>query len=171
MSSGRIATSSTALARNGMVCATVVAVQIRPRRRSERASARGRQETLASSGSVGALAPAGALGSGPGSAAALMSPPGDRAAQDHELGVERQLAHLLGVPLALRDDRVVALVELLAERLDRGLGGGAVAGRPLGERRVAGGVHADEPCHGLILRLRARLRKTFRRRAARAGGG
>ena len=93
-------------------------------------------------------------------------PAGDRPAQDHEVGVERQLAHLLGVPLPRADDGVVAGVELLAERGDGRLGGRGVVRRPLGERRVPGLVHADESCHEGSLRCgRARPSYAARRRA------
>ena len=96
-----------AVAMNGTVCATVVSVQVRPRPRSRRASARGRQWTAAVSGR-----------------AERRSPARDRAAQDHELGVERQLGDLARLALALGDHRVVARVELAAE-----LGDGALAAR------------------------------------------
>ena len=39
----------------------------------------------------------------------LALPAGDRAAQDHELGVDRQRVDLLGAALAVVDDGVVAL--------------------------------------------------------------
>ena len=59
-----------------------------------------------------------------------------------------QLADLLGLPLARAHDGVVAGVELARgtprrrpRRTRRR------RGRPLGERRVAGAVHADESCH------------------------
>src|SRR6476620_10059902 len=71
----------------------------------------------------------------------------DREAQDHERRVDRQLLDLLGVALTRRDHREVALVELLAERLHRGLDRIRIVGRPLRERRVAGLVHPDELRH------------------------
>src|SRR3712207_7983226 len=83
---------------------------------------------------------------------------------DHELGVERQLAHLLGVTLALRDHRVVALVELLAEGLDGRIGRRGVTGRPLRERRVRSEEHTSElqSCQYLVCRLLLeKKKKTF----------
>lgn len=74
--------------------ATVLSVQIRPARARVRSLALVRHQTLANSGSGGADA-AGA----PAATAVLAS--GDRAAEDHPLRVEWQLAHLLGVPLTL----------------------------------------------------------------------
>ena len=101
---GLTTASATATPTNGTAWATV---RQRPQpavRVSVRSVARGRQWTLASSGSAAAArqvrSPAAFLASG------------DRPAEDHDRCVERQLAHLLGVALALRDDREVALIEL-----------------------------------------------------------
>src|SRR4051812_2429684 len=51
------------------------------------------------------------------------------------------------------DDRVEALVELLAEGRHRGLDGSSVTSRPLGQQRVPGLVHADELRHGVMVRM------------------
>ena len=91
--SGCRTTSSTPTARNGTTWATVLSVHSAPRRRRRCASARGRQWTAASSGSPAARGGRAAARAAAGSAA------GDRQPQDHELGVDGQLGHLLGVPL------------------------------------------------------------------------
>src|SRR3954454_2487833 len=86
---------------NGTTSAVVVVVHtvaIRCRRRS---STSGRQWTACRSGN-----PSSAADIGRRSAA------GDRQAHDHELGVDREVAHLLGVALAGRDHPEVALLEL-----------------------------------------------------------
>src|SRR3954453_19575949 len=126
-----MATSTAAVATNGAVCAAVLSVHRRPRARSARVSTGRRQETPATSGS------------------AASSASGDRAPQDHELGVGRQLADLARLPLPLADDGVVALVQLLAERGRGGGERGGGGGRPLRQRRVPGAVHADQSCHAL----------------------
>src|SRR3954452_12860119 len=100
--SGCSASRAAAAPRTGTTCATVVAVHHRPSIRSRRASIRARQWTPATSGRT---SPAKSL------AAA------DRQAHDHQVGVERQLAHLLGVPGARRDHPEVAAIELGAEGL------------------------------------------------------
>jgi hypothetical protein len=115
-------------------------VHNRPSRVSVRELARGRQWTLASSGSVPAHEAIGAP-------VALSLASGDRVAQDHSRLVQRQLPDVLGVPLAVRDDGVIALLELLAERGDGGLYAGRILRGPLRERRVPGLVHSDESRH------------------------
>src|SRR5688572_8429940 len=92
-----------------------------------------------------------ALATGPRRARAARLPPlapGYRAPEDHEVGVERQLAHLRGLAGTVRDHPDAALVELAAELPDRGLTGLRVVLRPLGQRRVPGVVHADQFAHG-----------------------
>src|SRR5512132_2316470 len=107
-------------ARNGTTWAIVVVVQRASVRRRRCASTRGRQWTAASSGS--------------GSAAMACLPAGDRQAHDHEVGVDRQLADLLGLPLPRGHHREVPAIELLAERPHRGLDGLGVVRAPLGQR-------------------------------------
>src|SRR3954468_1323978 len=115
VSTGLTATSTSAAAMKGTTGATVVAVHQPPGTRSRRASMRARQWTPATSGRTspatraqprvrGSSAPdsAGFAGASAGSAAA------DGQAHDHQVGVERQLAHLLGVPGARRDHPEVA---------------------------------------------------------------
>src|SRR6266542_4331 len=99
--SGWTATSAPAAARNGTTWATVVAVHSASVRRRRCGSTRGRQWTAASSGS--------------GSAAMACLPAGDRQTHDHEVRVDRQLADLLGLPLADGDHREVPAIELLAK--------------------------------------------------------
>src|SRR3954451_24719662 len=124
---------------NGTTCAVVVAVHSAAVRLRRRSSTSGRQWTAWRSGRPSAAPGRSRVRSG--------SAARDRQAHDHELGVERQLAHLLGVALARRDHPEVALVELGAERADGGLDRLGIVGRPLGERRVAGVIHADETGH------------------------
>src|SRR6478672_3038899 len=95
--SGCTRNSATPAAMNGTTCAIVISVQNRSVRSTRRASTRGRQWTAASSGS-GSAATAPAL------------PAGDRQAHDHEVGVDRQVAHLLGLALARGDHPEVAAV-------------------------------------------------------------
>src|SRR4051812_36833028 len=136
VSTGLTATSTSAAARKGTTCATVVAVHQRPSVRSRRASMRARQWTPATSGRT---SPANGLAAADGQA------------HDHEVGVERQLAHLVGVPGARRDHPEVAALELGAEGLDRALDRLGVVGAPLRERRVAGLIHPDELRHACLL--------------------
>src|SRR3954454_5415187 len=82
---------------NGTTCAVVVAVQSAAVRLRRRSSTSGRQCTTRRSGRPSRAT------ARPGSAA------GDRQAHDPELGVERQLAYLLGMALARRDHAEVAL--------------------------------------------------------------
>src|SRR5436305_14936587 len=126
--SGWSAISPPAAATKGTVWATVVAVHTRPDRRSRRSSTSPRQWTPASSGRASrgaskpapppppestAAATATATDGPPGPAGTSGAPEGpggppllatrDRQPQDHEVGVERQLADLLGVALPGRD--------------------------------------------------------------------
>src|SRR5215470_2960883 len=110
--SGWTANSSAPAATNGTTCAVVVAVHSAAVRRSRRSSTSGRQWTAWRSGRPSPAVSAATAGA-PGLAA------GDRQAHDHELGVDRQLADLLGLALAGRDHAEVALVELGAERANR----------------------------------------------------
>src|SRR5512132_157718 len=130
---------TTPAATNGTTWAIVIAVHSMPVRSMRRASTRGRQWTAASSGSGSA-------------ATALRLPAGDRQPHDHQVGVDRQLAHLLGLALASRDHPEVAAVELLAERPHRRLDRLRVVGRPFRQRRVAGLVHANQTGHRTFLR-------------------
>src|SRR4051812_22063012 len=75
----------------------------------------------------------------------------DGTAHDDEVRVVRQLADLRRVAGALVDDADVAVVELGAELLDRGLERRLVVGRPLGKGRVTGAVHADQARHAYLL--------------------
>src|SRR5919198_18941 len=136
--SGWTMNSTTPAAMNGTTWATVIAVHISPVRSMGRASTRGRQWTAASSGSGSA-------------ATAMLLPAGDRQAHDHEIGVERQLADLLGLALAGRDHREIAAVELLAEGPHGGLDGLGVLSGPLGKGGVAGLVHPDQAGHAHLL--------------------
>src|SRR5439155_24823469 len=106
------------------------------RRGSDSALARGRQGTAASSGSAAA-----------DSATALSAR--DRPPHDHEAGVARQVAHLRRPAGPLVEHADVALVELPAKFLNGGVESGVVLRCPLRERRVSGGVHADETRHRL----------------------
>src|SRR5689334_3260509 len=128
--SGCTMNSATPAAMKGTTWAIVMSVHVRPVRSSRRASTRGRQWTAASSGSGSATWASGSAATGSG------LPAGDRQAHDHELGVDRQLAHLLGVTLTRRDHPEVAVVELFAEGLNGGLDCLRVVGCPLGQGRV-----------------------------------
>src|SRR5205823_3620921 len=75
--------------------------------------------------------------------------PGDRPAENHHRRVERQLANLLGLTLAARDDGVVALLELRSERADGRLHARRVIRIPLRHGGVAGLVHANQSAHCL----------------------
>src|ERR671922_986230 len=136
--SGCTANSTAPAPTNGTTCAVVVAVHSAAVRLKRRSSTSGRQCTDWSSGRPSAATAA--LGR-PGSAAR------DRQAHDHEIGVDRELADLLGLALAGRDHAEVALLQLLAERAHGRFDRLGIVGRPLGERRVAGVVHADETGH------------------------
>src|SRR5919198_4939039 len=160
--SGWTMNSTTPAAMNGTTWATVIAVHINPVRSMRRASTRGRQWTAASSGSGSA-------------ATAMLLPAGDRQAHDHEVGVERQLADLLGLALAGRDHREIAAVELLAEGPHGGLDGLGIVGRPFGQRRVAGLVHANQTGHAQLPPLGSSVDRSMVNRAgnpsARLGAG
>src|SRR5689334_839406 len=147
--------SSAATATSGTTWATMVSVHERAYRERRAGVIGARQETDARSGRAAALTrqhrPGGPdpRGSRRGAARAG-STARDRLAEDHQVGVERQLADLLRVPLALRDDRVIPLLERAAER---NLGvRGVLRRRPLRQRRVPRLVHAYEPCHGPSVR-------------------
>src|SRR3954453_5311365 len=149
--SGLSATIPPATAMNGTTWAVVMPVHSRASCASLSASTRRRQWTAASSGR----------------ASAKELPAGDRRPHDHEVGVDRQLAHHLGLARAGGDDAVVAAVELLPERFDGGLDGLGILGAPLGQRGVAGLVHADESCHAPMVRLRTTAAPTFASPACR----
>src|SRR3954468_16922913 len=127
--SGCSATMPTATTRNGTTCAAVVSVHSFASRASLSASTRRRQWTAATSGRT--------------SSAKARLAAGDRGAHDHQVGVDRQRAHHLGLALPGRPDAVVATVELTPERLDGRLHRVGVLLGPLGQRRVAALVHAD----------------------------
>src|SRR3954447_6345929 len=101
----------------GSTWTSVDAVHDQPISASRPASMRGRQWTAAVSGNVALTSSSGDRGGAEG-LHAFELPAGDRAAEDHEVGVERQSVHLLGAALAVIDHRVVALVELGAQRGD-----------------------------------------------------
>src|SRR3954451_12673374 len=138
IASGCSAISTMPAAMNGIVQPTVQSVQSRPHRRRRSRSVVGRQGTAARSGRAALVKP--------GLAA------GDRPSQDHEVGIQRQLAHLRGGAVAMIPDPDVALLELLAEG-----GGGVVevgAGPgPLRKLGVAGCIHPQQARHALMLRL------------------
>src|SRR5205085_488916 len=123
MVSGWIAARATAAATNGEAWATVVRVHSRSARRRLDSLTRFRQGTAASSGSV---QPEGSWRS----AVAAVSASGDWSPQDHQLGVDRQLAHLLGRARDVRDGGEAPLIELAAEDRYSGLDAGRVIGRP-----------------------------------------
>src|SRR3954452_2162625 len=117
----RLSSSSpTPIPRKGTTWQAMLSVHSRPCLRRYAASTSGRHETADSSGSRAADAKGSAPGYGP--------------AHDHELGVERKLAHLGGATLALVHNRDEALVELPPEGLDSRLVRRLIAGRPLRER-------------------------------------
>src|SRR3954471_14800086 len=141
--SGWTANISAPAPTNGITWAVVVAVHSAAVRCRRRSSTSGRQWTTWRSGR-----PSPTVSAAMGSVRAVGLAAGDRQAHDHELGVARELADLLGLSLAGRDHPEVALVELRAEGADRRVDRRGIVGRPLGERRVAGVVHADETGHG-----------------------
>src|SRR5919197_1301981 len=84
-----------------------------------------------------------------------------------EIGVERQLADLLGLALAGRDHREIAAVELLAEGPHGGLDGLGIVGRPFGQRRVAGLVHANQTGHAQLPPLSSSVDRPMVNRAGK----
>src|SRR5689334_14423000 len=108
--SGSTATSAAPAATKGTTWAVVVAVHSVALRRRRRSSTSGRQCTAARSGRPSGSPSLRVSVATPTDAARL--PAGDRQAHDHELGVDRQVADLLGPALARRDHPEVALVEL-----------------------------------------------------------
>src|SRR5690348_11024718 len=123
-----------AVATSGTVCAAVHRVQRQPALRTVSSLARWRQWTRASSGR-------------PTAPSMLVSAAGDGPAQDHQRLPERKLAHLPGVTLPFGHHGDAAVLELLLEGGRRRPRARRIVELPLGDRGVAGLIHANEPRH------------------------